>query len=509
MPARAPSPGHRSHPDDPDDLEDPAGLEVSDAENTLTLPAVGTPPVAEAVVELTREMPAINDTDLVVDLALEIGEVQLAAGASAAQVTTTVESVMHAYGLLSCAVDVTYTSLTASWRSPVGGAATQLRVVRQRSQDYTRLVSVNALVRRILRDECTPTEAGDLLTEILAASHPYRRRLAVGAWGAMAAGVAVTFGAKAHVAAASFIVAVVIYLVTHQAAKLNLPPFLSQFAGGAVAVTGAAGTAAVLAHFSVPAWPALIVVSGIIILLAGVTFVGAIADALTGFYVTSSARVMEVLLLTGGLLAGVSLGLDLAARAGVTFAMQPPTTLTPHVPTMLTAAGVTAAAYAYACYAPKRAVLPAFLAGAIAQLVSYALTNAGVPAAWTAAVAALAVGFFAHTCAGLLRIPGLVTTAAGIIPLLPGLMIYRGLGQLSDPDDSGGVVTLLTAAAVAAAIAAGVQLGERLAYPVHRLLRLPDHDPPPVPVRGHTTPRLLAARETTRAALVRRRRDRR
>ena len=44
-------------------------------------------------------------------------------------------------------------------------------------------------------------------------------------------------------------------------------------------------------------------------LLAGIGFMGALQDALSGFYVTAGARLTEALLATSGIIAGVSGGL--------------------------------------------------------------------------------------------------------------------------------------------------------------------------------------------------------
>lgn len=50
--------------------------------------------------------------------------------------------------------------------------------------------------------------------------------------------------------------------------------------------------------------PSLVIATGIIILLAGMTFTGAVEDALTGYYLTATARLLEVGVLTGGIIAG-------------------------------------------------------------------------------------------------------------------------------------------------------------------------------------------------------------
>ncbi len=65
-----------------------------------------------------------------------------------------------------------------------------------------------------------------------------------------------------------------------------------------------------------------------------------------------------------------------------------------------------------------------------------------------------------------LRIPPLVIAVAGMVPLLPGLTIYRGLYEMAVERSYTGLSTLMGAASVALALAAGVVLGEFLAQPI-------------------------------------------
>ena len=59
------------------------------------------------------------------------------------------------------------------------------------------------------------------------------------------------------------------------------------------------------------------ITASIVLLLSGIGFMGAIQDALSGFYITSGARILEAMLATAGLIAGVSAGMALAPTFGV------------------------------------------------------------------------------------------------------------------------------------------------------------------------------------------------
>src|SRR4029078_8256267 len=63
--------------------------------------------------------------------------------------------------------------------------------------------------------------------------------------------------------------------------------------------------------------PSRVITASIIMLLAGVNFMGAIQDALTGSPLTAGARILEAIIATAGVTAGVSGGLTVARVAGV------------------------------------------------------------------------------------------------------------------------------------------------------------------------------------------------
>jgi uncharacterized membrane protein YjjB (DUF3815 family) len=66
-------------------------------------------------------------------------------------------------------------------------------------------------------------------------------------------------------------------------------------------------------------------------------------------------------------------------------------------------------------------------------------------------------------------VPPLVVVVPAVVPLLPGLSIYRGLSLLSAGGD--GLLPMINAAAIAIALASGVIFGEYLAQPLKREAR--------------------------------------
>ena len=143
---------------------------------------------ATAPMEVGPELPSDATVNLVLDLALRIGEVQLASGAAAADVASTLLRVASVYGLPRCEVDVTFISIyVCCHRGTAASPVMSMKVVRSRGLDYTRLAALESLVRRVIAGKVSAEQASVELDGISAASHPYPRWLATAAWAAMAA----------------------------------------------------------------------------------------------------------------------------------------------------------------------------------------------------------------------------------------------------------------------------------------------------------------------------------
>ncbi len=91
----------------------------------------------------------------------------------------------------------------------------------------------------------------------------------------------------------------------------RIPSFYVQAAGGFVATLIAVTAAATAAEVN----PSRVITAGIVMLLAGVGLVGATQDAMTGFPVTASARLLDAMLDTAGIIAGVGARPHIRGRA--------------------------------------------------------------------------------------------------------------------------------------------------------------------------------------------------
>ena len=412
-------------------------------------------------------MVEIREIYKTLDFALRVGEMLLSNGAGAPDVSATMGSIVHYLGLRGTSVDVTFTSLTLSYQpSSEEPALFQTRHVTQRDIDYDDLTAVDHLVTSLLLNDITRDEARTELAQIASSGHRTPRWAITASWGAIGAGVGLLLGGDWVVVIAASVAAAGIEVIQRYLARRRFPFFYQQVAGGLLATLLAIGVAATYVAVD----PSLVITACIVMLLAGLGFIGAVQDALTGFYITAGARLLEVMIATAGIIVGVSGGLGLGGVLGVDIALEPGVPGLSQLPVMILGAAIAASAFAFSAYAPLRVLLPIAAISGGASGIYFVMLEQGFGRPWASAVAAIMIGVVSYTVAGWARVPPLVIVVSGIVPLLPGLSIYRALSLMAD-GDSNGVLALVTAAAVAISLSSGVILGEYVAQPLKREAR--------------------------------------
>jgi uncharacterized membrane protein YjjP (DUF1212 family) len=410
----------------------------------------------------------------VIDLAMRVGETLLSTGASASDVVATVLRLTNAYGLRSVHVDVNFTSISVSYhRGPDADPMTVMRGVKVRSTDLTRLERLQALVTEIAANPVDVEEARLRFRSVVRAPHPYRRWVVTASLAALAAAVAALLGGNWPIVALSFFTAAVVDRVQRWLAHRGVAAFFTQMAGGAIPTVVAMGLLAAISA-GVPGLkgisPSLVVASGIVVLLAGLSVVGAAQDAIDGYYVTAGARGFEVLVLTLGIVVGIAGVLALGQRMGVSMQFTVAAQLSTNKLVQVLAAMVVSGAFALSAYAAPRAAFYSTLTGGLGWLAYLGAISTGMGPAAASSFAALIAGFLSQLVASRLKVPALALSMAAIVPLLPGLAVYQGLFEMvhvtAGAGVSHGLTTLLGAAGIGMGLAAGVSMGTFLARPV-------------------------------------------
>ncbi len=409
-----------------------------------------------------------RETYKILDLALRIGEILLSSGAGAADVTATMLGITHHYGLRNADIDVTFTLLRMSYQDDPDEMPVLLtRNISQRDIDYDDLTRTHELVIDVLNDRVTVAEGRARVARVNSTGHWLPRWAVVLGSGILGGGVALILGGGVVVTAVAALAGVAITILTRIMNRQRWPMFYQQIAGGMLATLLALATAALELGVDT----SLVITASIVLLLSGIGFMGAIQDALSGFYLTAGARILEAMLATAGLIAGVSAGLAVAPAFGVNLTfVRPGQSELAEVPLVLIGAIVAASAFAFTCYAPLRALPAVAMTTLLGHLAFLAVFDPGESMPWASACAAVVMGLVSYTIAGRVGVPPLVVVVPALVPLLPGLLIYRGLSSMS-AGDTVGILQLSAAAATTIALAAGVILGEYVAQPLKRNAR--------------------------------------
>ena len=257
---------------------------------------------------------AADYTRAVLDIAIRVTEVLFTNGAGAEDAVAAMQAVTHAYGLRNIEADITHTLISLSWENPsTYETISRSRNVKYRTLDYHKLTRATELIGRIIDDPPSVPDARRQVAAIVSGAPAYPRGLRRIGWALVGTGAAFLLGGGLIVAAASFLATLVIDLITSALQRRRVPVFYQSMVGGAIGPL----VAAVVYTIDPGVNPSLVVVATIIMLLAGVTTFGAVHDTLSGFYVTGTARLVEAVLITSGLVAGVLGTTLLLARFGI------------------------------------------------------------------------------------------------------------------------------------------------------------------------------------------------
>lgn len=416
-------------------------------------------PAPEPVQKAEEGGPAVPR---VLDLTLRIGELLLAGGEGAEDVEAAMFAVCRSYGLDRCEPNVTFTLLAISYQpSLVEDPVTASRTVRRRGTDYTRLAAVFRLVDDLTDPETGVSleEAYRRLAEIRRNRHPYPGWALTGASGLLAGAASVLVGGDLLVFVAAAIGAMLGDRLAWLCAGRGLPEFY-QFMIAAMP-PAAIGIAFSLAHVDVAA--SAVVTGGLFALLPGRALVAGVQDGLTGFYITASARLLEVMYFFVGIVIGVLTVLYFGVKLGGR--LNPDATLIgsdrPYL--QIAASMVLSLTFAVLLQQERSTVLAVTLNGGVAWSVYGAMHDAGKisPVASTAVAAGL-VGLFGQLLSRYRFASALPYTTAAIGPLLPGSATYFGLLSMAQNHVDKGLVSLAKAASLAMAIAIGVNLGSEI-----------------------------------------------
>lgn len=280
----------------------------------------------------------------------------------------------------------------------------------------------------------------------------------------LAGGVVVLFDVSFVLVIVAAVTAVISDVIMRRLAKWSVPEFFTQMTVASV-TTGIAVFIFWLSSIGIEIpgtnHPTVIVISGIIMLLSGIGLTSSARDAIDGYYVTATARGMEVVMLTLGLAVGISIVVGVALRMGIPITVA--TSLGESISLVPGMAGsaLIGAGFALTSYMRMRLVPLMAIAAALVFAVYAVVLPAATQPGLAAALAGVVAGIIGYLIYRWLRVPEGATNMAGVIPLIPGLAVYQSLYAFmgSEYGMTDALPAMVLAVATGIGLAAGTAIG--------------------------------------------------
>ncbi|RNL87016.1 threonine/serine exporter family protein [Halostreptopolyspora alba] len=400
-----------------------------------------------------------------IDLVLRVGELLLASGEGTEAVSEAMLSLSVAFELPRAEVSVTFTAITLSTHPggdhpPITGE----RVVRRRTLDYFRVTELHALVQDAALGLIELEGAINRLRTIKRAHPPYPNWTLVTGFGLIASSASLMVGGQFIIAAMAFIATVLGDRVSAWLAKRGVAEFYQMSAAAATASVIGVGLLWTSNQMDLGLHAGAIITGNIMALLPGRALVASLQDGISGSYVSSSARLLEVFFTLGAIMSGVGAVAYTAVQLGVNMDLDslPTAGTTIDAAVLIGAAGI-AMTFAVSLAVPPR-ILPMIGGMGVFIWLIYAGTRQAfeVPTAVGSVAGAVVIGMAGHWLSRRTQRPVLPFVIPAIAPLLPGSILYRGLLEVTLGDVVTGLLSLAEAVVVGLALGAGVNLGGEL-----------------------------------------------
>ena len=407
-------------------------------------------------------------------LTMGVADQLLSMGTPAHSVVHIALSITDTYCKRKVHIDVSFTQIILSQDRGIDKEPlTLIRTITPRDTNYQTMRCLQTLAKNIKDHKITLSDAEIELDSIIANNKKYPRIVNYIAGGGLSAGSAALYTTSMPIIFASFGIGFLIAFLLDRLGRIALPPFFIQIIAALSATLISTGILWLVKNnyitFLASIDPTILTVGGIVLLVAGMMIVGALQDAIDEYYVTASARLIKVTMMTMGIVLGVGMGLHIAKQVGLSFVATPDRLSFSSTTYQYIGAILMSASFALGNNARPFGIMTTGASGLLGYYTLLAMSELGVMTIPANAVAGFVIGFVATIVSRAVQIPSQAVVNAGIVPLVPGLILYNGLMALvADPNSPSGTLLLLRAIMIAVAIAAGASFGVLIGRPTRR-----------------------------------------
>lgn len=390
-------------------------------------------------------------------LALDVGEGMLKNGGEISRVEDTVERICRAYGAVHVEVFTIISVINAAVRLPDGSYSSQLRRIKSTSNNLGKLEKFNALSRKICAETPSLASFDEQIREIKK-QKDYPRALLYLASSFAAGGFAAFFGGSIKDGIIAFIIGALIALV-----DLNLPSRINVMAKTVISSFLAAFVAILAAVIDVADSPDYVIIGAIMLLVPGVAFGTAMRDLLYGDLLAGTLKTLQAILTSLMIAFGYIVAVILLEGMGVEIpvSVSSPADMTVFFKPIFFIACIGAfigsVSFAILFRVAPQHLLWGGLCGLATYIVYYAVEfftdGMQFPAAF---ISTIVTALFAEIASRVRRAPTIVFLIPGVIPTVPGGVLYRTMRYLLIQEWQSAFDAFLIALQIGLGIAGGI-----------------------------------------------------
>lgn len=417
----------------------------------------------------------------VLHFAIDLAETMFHYGADAIDVDSALVSVCSVYGLNNVEISITNQSIVVNYvsdvdrgiYSPAGGyeedlhfSHTVVRVVRSLSENYAALEDVYSLIHQVTASAMSMADARARLQAINDRPKLYSPMWVLIFNLMIAASFTVGIGGSWRAAFVAVCTFMVIEAVGKWVARFGLPAFFRMVIKASLLTAIAlyiSDETSIFVRFGFEVSAPHVVGAGLIMFMPTFFLVSCVQDALHGFPLTATGKLVSTCMLFVGLIIGIATAIEVLTYAGTTgidvqrAVFDPP-------PLWVSVIGMVIGSMACAGVTQARKTNLALIAlvSLVGQCVYYgfsAITGFETTRVNTV-LAACAVGAMSAYLAYRMHAPQIIFSVCGIMFLLPGLTFFRGFYAFSvHTSANNGFEGIISAGSTILALAGGVVLG--------------------------------------------------
>ena len=351
----------------------------------------------------------------------------------------------------------TPTSLTGGF-GPMSDQAVRLARVDPGAVDLSKLIDLDEITETVAQGQLQPIDGLDKVREIDGRPSMYGAPLVIFAFALVAAGVARLFSGgltEIWTSATAGLLSGALAVYMPRAPRLER---LYELAAAVCVTVWVAG----LQWMGVAMAPFVVILSGLIVLVPGLTLTVAVSELATKNLVSGSARLIYAGMSLLQLGFGVALGQAIVQHGFGPLAPHTPVLLEPW--TLAVALVITAAALTVLFQAPV-SLMPAVILVTAFAVFGARLGTVALTPQLGASVGALFVALIGNFYARWRRRPAVALIVPGMLVLVPGSLGFKSVNSLISRDLNLGIETAFNMGLVAVAIVAGLLVANVLLPP--------------------------------------------